>query len=43
MVFVAARVAFVVCYLTDKASLRSWFWLVGLTSVVGLLAAALGF
>lgn len=43
MVFVAARVGFIVCYLTDKASLRSLCWLVGLLSVVGLFAAALGF
>jgi uncharacterized MAPEG superfamily protein len=43
MVFVAARVGFIVCYITDKASLRSWCWLVGLLSVVGLFAAALGF
>ena len=42
-VFVAARVCFVVCYVADKASLRSLFWLVGLLSVVGLFAAALGF
>ncbi len=41
-VFVAARVGFMVCYVTDKASLRSLCWLVGLLSVVGLFAAALG-
>lgn len=43
MVFVAARVGFIVCYLADKATLRSVFWLLGLLSVVGLFAAALGF
>ena len=43
MVFVAARVGFIVCYLADKAGLRSLCWLVGLLSVVGLFAAALGF
>lgn len=42
-VFVAARVCFIVCYVADKASLRSLCWLVGLLSVVGLFAAALGF
>jgi uncharacterized MAPEG superfamily protein len=42
MVFVAARVSFIVCYVTDKASLRSLSWLVGLLSVLGLFAAALG-
>jgi uncharacterized MAPEG superfamily protein len=41
--FVAARVGFIVCYVADKASLRSLFWLVGLLSTVGLFAAALGF
>ena len=43
MVFVAARVGFIACYLTDRASLRSLFWVLGLLSVVGLLLAALGF
>jgi uncharacterized MAPEG superfamily protein len=43
MVFVAARVGFIFCYVADKASLRSLCWLVGLLSVVGLFAAALGF
>jgi uncharacterized MAPEG superfamily protein len=42
IVFVAARVGFIVCYLADKASLRSLCWLVGLLSVVGLFVAALG-
>ncbi len=42
IVFVAARVGYVVCYVADKATLRSAFWLVGLLSVVGLFAAALG-
>jgi uncharacterized MAPEG superfamily protein len=43
VVFVVARVGFIACYLADKASLRSLCWLVGLLSVVGLFAAALGF
>jgi uncharacterized MAPEG superfamily protein len=43
MVFVAARLGFIACYLADKASWRSLCWLVGLLSVVGLFAAALGF
>ena len=43
VVFVAARIAFIVCYVADKASLRSLCWLVGLLSAVGLFAAALGF
>ncbi len=40
--FVAARVGFIVCYVADKAGLRSLFWVVGLLSAVGLFAAALG-
>ena len=43
VVFVVARVGFIACYVADKASLRSICWLVGLLSVVGLFAAALGF
>jgi uncharacterized MAPEG superfamily protein len=43
VVFVVARVGFIACYVADKASLRSLCWLVGLLSVVGLFAAALGF
>jgi uncharacterized MAPEG superfamily protein len=42
IVFVAARVGFIVCYVIDKASWRSLFWLLGLLCVVGLFAAALG-
>ncbi len=43
LVFVVARVGYIACYVADKASLRSLCWLVGLLSVVGLFAAALGF
>jgi uncharacterized MAPEG superfamily protein len=43
MVFVVARVGFIVCYLSDRATLRSLCWLVGLLTVVGLFLAALGF
>jgi len=42
MVFVAARVGFIASYVADKANLRSLCWLVGLLSVVGLFASALG-
>ena len=42
MVFVAARAGFIACYVTDKASLRSLCWLVGLLSVIGIFVAALG-
>ena len=42
IVFVAARVGYVICYVADKATLRSVFWLLGFLSAVGLFAAALG-
>jgi uncharacterized MAPEG superfamily protein len=42
MVFVTARVGFIASYVADKAALRSIFWSIGLLSVVGLFAAALG-
>lgn len=34
ILFVAARVAYVACYLSDKAMFRSLFWLVGYVAVV---------
>jgi uncharacterized MAPEG superfamily protein len=30
LVFIAARVAYILCYVTDKAALRSLVWLIGL-------------
>jgi uncharacterized MAPEG superfamily protein len=39
--FVVARIGYIVCYVADKATLRSIFWLVGLLSVVALFVAAL--
>ncbi len=39
---VVARVGYIVCYVADKATLRSIFWLIGLLSVVALYVAALG-
>lgn len=43
VVFLTARVSFIVCYVSDKATLRSLFWLIGLLNVIGLYSAALGF
>jgi uncharacterized MAPEG superfamily protein len=34
--FVALRVAYIVCYVTDRASLRSWVWVLGLAVTVRL-------
>ncbi len=39
--FVLARVGYIVCYVADKATWRSIFWLVGLLSVVALFVEAL--
>lgn len=39
--FVVARIAYIACYLTDKATWRSIAWLVGFASVVYLYAMAL--
>lgn len=41
LVFVAARVAYIACYLADKASARSLFWAVGYGSVIWLYVLAL--
>lgn len=40
VVFVVARVAYMLCYLADLATLRSLAWFVGLGSVVALFIAA---
>jgi uncharacterized MAPEG superfamily protein len=41
LVFVAARVAYIACYLADKASARSLFWAVGYGAVIWLYVLAL--
>jgi uncharacterized MAPEG superfamily protein len=38
--FIAARVAHLACYLTDRASLRSIFWFIGVLCVIGLFTLA---
>lgn len=40
MVFVAARIAHLGCYLADLATLRSLAWFVGLGSVIAIFVAA---
>ncbi len=40
LVFIAARVAHLACYLANRASLRTLVWGVGLLSVVGIYIAA---
>ena len=35
-VFVIARIFYIACYVTDRATLRSLCWLVGIASAVGL-------
>jgi uncharacterized MAPEG superfamily protein len=41
VLFVAARVAYVACYVADKALFRSLFWLVGYISVITLFILAM--
>jgi uncharacterized MAPEG superfamily protein len=36
LVFIAARVAYILCYVTDKAGLRSLVWLVGLAASLAM-------
>ena len=36
VVFIAARIGFLLCYLADKATLRSIFWFIGIASVVAI-------
>lgn len=40
LAFVAARVAYVACYLADLASLRSIVWTLGMACCVGLFVVA---
>lgn len=40
MVFVGARIAYIVCYLADIAAVRSVAWLAGIVSAVWIFAAA---
>lgn len=39
LVFIGARVAYILCYVADRASLRSLVWLVGLGASLGLFFA----
>ncbi|MGV0960082.1 MAG: MAPEG family protein [Limnohabitans sp.] len=41
ILFVAARVAYVACYVSDKARFRSLFWLVGYLAVVAFYVLAM--
>jgi len=40
-VFIAMRVAYIYCYVTDRASMRSIVWTLGLLAVLRLYALAL--
>lgn len=42
VLFVVARVGYLGAYLTDRATLRSILWFVGLGSAVGIFLTALG-
>lgn len=38
--FIAFRIAFIYCYLTDKSTMRSLTWAGGLCCIIGLFVAA---
>jgi uncharacterized MAPEG superfamily protein len=40
-IFIAARVAYIACYLSDQDKLRSLAWLIGVGSSVALLIASM--
>jgi uncharacterized MAPEG superfamily protein len=40
VVFIVARIAYGICYIADKSTLRSLVWLVGFGATVGLYFAA---
>ncbi len=37
---VAARIAYTACYLTDRATLRSLCWMVGILCIIALFGVA---
>ena len=39
MIFIAARAAYIWCYVTDRATLRSFVWLVGMGCTVTIFVA----
>lgn len=39
-VFIASRLLYIACYVTDRATLRSYCWLAGIISNVGLFVSA---
>jgi uncharacterized MAPEG superfamily protein len=41
IVFVLARIVYIACYVTDRASMRSLFWALGYLSVIGLYTLAI--
>jgi len=41
-IFVVARILYIACYVTDRATLRSFFWLIGLLCVICLFIISAG-
>ncbi len=41
-IFIAARVAYIACYIVDKDKLRSLAWFIGFLCTLGLYSAGLG-
>ena len=42
LVFIAARIAYLACYLANKPALRSLVWFVGLAMIVAIFVVAAG-
>ena len=40
MIFIAARIVYLICYLSDRASLRSAVWTVGFGAVLAIFVVA---
>jgi uncharacterized MAPEG superfamily protein len=40
LLFIAARIAYLACYVADWASLRSWCWFIGMGAVTAMFIVA---
>ena len=43
VIFIIARIAHGICYISDQATARSAVWSVGMVCVIGLIVAAMGY
>ncbi len=40
LIFIGARIVYLICYLADRATLRSLIWAIGFFCVIGIFVAA---